>query len=129
EVGPAVVVQVRHRGEEGHRAGGEGLLGGEGGGGGPGRRRVQEHRRRVVGEVGDGEVGPAVAVEVAHRHAVGTVRVGADGEGLLGGEGSAARPGRGGVQQHRHRVVVIVGGGEVGPAVAVEVPRRQADVA
>src|SRR5205807_9157925 len=47
------------------------------------RRRVEQHRRRVVYVVGGGEVGPAVAVEVPRRH---RLRVGADGEGLLGGE-------------------------------------------
>ena len=68
---------------------GEGLLGGEGGGGRPVRRRVQQHRHRAVADVGDGEVGSAVAVEVGRRHGVGA---GADGEGLWAAKAGAAAP-------------------------------------
>ena len=39
--------------------------------------------------VGDDEVGPAVAVDVRHRHGTGTA---AGGEGLLGGEGAVVAP-------------------------------------
>ena len=51
---------------------------------------VQQHAHAVAAVVGDDEVGLAVAVDVRHRHGVGTA---ADGEGLLGGEGRRGRPG------------------------------------
>ena len=71
EVGPAVAVEVPHRHGEGTGAGGEGLLGGEGGRSRPRRRCVQQHRHRVRAFVGDDEVGPAVAVEVAEGYGKG----------------------------------------------------------
>src|SRR5262249_581854 len=93
----------------------------EGGGGGRGLGCVQRYRRRGAAEVGDEQVGPAVAVDVPHRHREGA---GAGGEGLLGGEGGGGGPGRRRVQQYRHRAAAEVGGSEEGPAGAVGGPRR-----
>src|SRR5207302_1929595 len=76
---------------------------------------------RLVKLIGDGEVGPAVAVEVRRGNAGGG---GAGGEGLLGGESGRPRPRHRRVQQYRHHLVRLLGGGEVGPAVAVDVRRR-----
>ena len=56
----------------------------------------------VLPLVRDDEIGFAVAVHVRRRDRVG---IGAGGEGLLGGEARGARPGRGGVQEHRDGVV------------------------
>ena len=69
--------------------------------------------------VGDGEVGAAVAVEVARhdRDGIGPHRV-----GDLGLEGAVAV-----AQQHRHVVRAVVGDGEVGAAVAGEVARHDRD--
>ena len=60
-----------------------------------------------------GQVGLAVAVEVAHRHRRG---VGADGVGDLRLEGAVAV-----AQEHADGVGAGIGDGEVGLAVAVEV--------
>ena len=94
------------------------------------RLGVVDRDRRVVGEqdrdvvrvgVGGGEVGFAVAVEVADRDRGGTV---AGGFGAGGGGGEVA----GAVaEQDRHVVRADVGGGEVGFAVAVEVADRDRD--
>ena len=72
-----------------------GVAGARGGG-------VEQHRDRAVDRIRHDQVGLAVAVDVRRRH---RVRAAARGEGLLGGEAGRDGPGRGGVEQHRHRVV------------------------
>src|SRR5262249_13888480 len=83
QVGSAIAIDVRRRHEGGAGTGGESLLGGETGRGGAGGRRVQQHRHREGGLVGDEQVGSAIAIDVRRRHQGGIV---AGGEGLLGGE-------------------------------------------
>ena len=105
-----VAGQVRHDGG--------GLGGGDKRSGGSERPvQVQQHRHVVGAAVGDGQVGPAVAVEVARHEGdwLGPHRV-----GHLGLEGAVAV-----AQQHRHVVGAVVGDGQVGPAVAVEVARHE----
>src|SRR5581483_10825731 len=93
--------------------------GGEGAGGGEVAGAVAEQGPRAVAAVDDrGEVESAVAVEVGGTD---LARVGRRGEEDRGGEGAAARAGQ--------QEPVRAGGGgghNVGPAVAVEIPDRQA---
>ena len=74
---------------------------------------LDEHRDRLAGVAGHGEVGPAVAVEVAdgHRH-----RARAHGHGLRQGEAAGAV-----AVQDRDRVGAAVSDRQVELAVAVEV--------
>ena len=80
---------------------------------------AQQHRHVVVEPVGDGQVGAAVAGEVARHEGVG---LGPHRVGDLGLERAVAV-----AQQHRHVVVAGVGDGQVGAAVAVEVARHDRD--
>ena len=124
EVGLAVAVDVRHRHGVRDGAGGEGLLGGEGGRWSPGAVVFSSTLTLLLPIVGDDEVGLAVAVDVRHRHGLGSA---AGGEGLLGGEGRAWSPRRRRVQQHAHAVAGLVGDDEVGLAVAVDVRHRHGE--
>src|SRR5690242_1423057 len=66
EVGSPVAIHVRRDQPRRTGAGGEGL------GGGEAALPVPQHDGRITGApIGRGEVEPAVAVEVAHRHAHG----------------------------------------------------------
>src|SRR5262249_53585108 len=112
QVGLAVAVDVAHRhGKDPRcRCGGDALRGGEGRGGGPRRRRVQQHRYVIGEEVGNDQVGLAVAVDVAQRHGEGPA---SGGEVLMGGEGGGGGPRRRRVQQHRHRVAGVGRGDQI----------------
>ena len=122
QVGLAIAVEVRRRHGARRAAGGEGLSGR--------RRRGWWPRAPSCSAaptpcsslvVRDDQVGLAIAVEVRRRHGA---RIGAGGEGLLGGEGGGGGPGRRRVQQHRHRVRAEVRDDQVGLAIAVQVRRR-----
>src|SRR5262249_27856477 len=114
QVGLPVAVEVAR--DQGVGAGGRARAGARGDGAAEG-----EGAAAGVGEdahvertgVGDGDVGEAVAVEVADVEAIGRVP---GGVGLGGGEGERA-----GGEHHVERVAGGVGEGEVGHVVAVEV--------
>ena len=90
---------------------GEGLLGLEGA-----VAVAQQHRDACWNHIGHGQVGIAVAVEVADDDGFGGR---ARGEGLLGLEGAIAV-----AQKHRHRSGGVIGDGQVGLAIAVEISDR-----
>src|SRR5262249_57017591 len=78
---------------------------------------AQEHAHGArVEQVGPGEVEDAVAVEVRRHHPAGPC---ADSVALGDLEGAVAI-----AQEHADGAAAIVGDGEVGAAVAVEVPHR-----
>src|SRR5262249_49274927 len=100
---------------------GEGV-GGRGRPGRPGAQALEEGDGGVGGAVvvGDDQVGGAVAVEVAGRH---PALVALAGVGRLGVE--LARGGGARVEEDADGGGAVVGGGQVGVAVAVEVISRQ----
>ncbi len=68
QVGLAVAVEIAHRHRLWPVAGGKGLLGGKAGVAAPGSGRIQQHRDGVGTTLATGQVGLAIAVEIAHRH-------------------------------------------------------------
>ena len=123
EVGLAVAVDVRHRhGEVGSDPGGEGLLGGEGR---RGRRPASSCSAAPtpcwslkLATTRSGLPSPltsAVATELGRCPVAKVCWV---------AKGTRVAPRRRRVQQHRHRVAVVVGDDEVGLAVAVDVRHR-----